>query len=283
MDQYINLNGQYLDAKEPVFSAGNRGFRYGDALYEVMHANGTTLQFFQDHMERLIKNMNYLNMEIPPPISNHRIQQEIVKLLNKNKHLKGAKARVTVFRNGGGQYTPNTNSCSYFIESEKLETDIYTLNKKGLIVDVFQNLKKPITPLSNLNSTDALFYILAGNFKREHDLDDCLLVNQNNEIIEAPGSNIFLVRKNVVKTPPLKSGCKEGIIRKHIFDFAHHLGYKMSRQHPVSFEDLTDADEMFLTNSIDGIQWVGGIRQKRYFKNTAKKMANLLNEKTRID
>ncbi|MEF8984713.1 MAG: aminotransferase class IV, partial [Bacteroidales bacterium] len=100
MDQYINLNGQYLDAKEPVFSAGNRGFRHGDALYEVMHANGTTLQFFQDHMERLIKNMNYLNMEIPPPISNHRIQQEIVKLLNKNKHLKGAKARVTVFRNG---------------------------------------------------------------------------------------------------------------------------------------------------------------------------------------
>ncbi|MGM0530174.1 MAG: aminotransferase class IV [Bacteroidota bacterium] len=283
MNQYINLNGHYLDAAEPILNADNRGFRYGDALREAMHANGTTIQFFQDHMERLIKGMNYLKMEIPLPIKNHRIQQEIVKLLNKNKHLKGAEVKLTVFRNGGGRYTATNNSCSYLIETEKLNTDTYALNTKGLIVDVFQNLKKPITPISNLNNTDALFYIMAGNFKKEHHLDDCLLVNQNNEVIEAPGSNIFLVRKDVVKTPPLKSGCMEGILRKHILDFANDLGYKISHQHPVTFEDLTNADEMFLTNSIDGIQWVGGIRQKRYFKNTAKKLLNLLNEQTRLD
>ncbi|MCF8336174.1 MAG: aminotransferase class IV [Bacteroidales bacterium] len=283
MNQYINLNGHYLDAGEPVLNSDNRGFRYGDALYESMHANGTTIQFYQDHMERLIKNMNYMKMDIPPAIKNHHIQKEIVKLLNKNKHLKGAEARLTVFRNAGEKYTATNNACSYLIETEKLDTDTYALNTKGLIVDVFQNLKKPITPLSNLKTTNALFYILAGNFKKEHNLDDCLLINQNDEVIEAPGSNIFLVRKNVVKTPPLQSGCMNGILRKYILEFSRHLGYETSHQEPVTFENLIDADEMILTNTIDGIQWVGGIRRKRYFKNTAKKLLNLLNEKTRID
>ena len=283
MNQYINLNGHYLDAEEPVLNANNRGFLYGDALYETIRANGTTLFFFQDHMERLIKSMNYLKMDIPSPVKNHRIKQEMVKLLNKNKHLKGAEVRLTVFRNGGGDYTTTDDSCSYLIESNKLENDSYALNKKGMIVDVFQNLKKPITPLSNLKTTNALFYILAGNFKKEHKLDDCLLINQNNELIEAIGSNIFLVKEDIVKTPPLKSGCKDGILRKYIFDLAHELGYKISSQHPVTFEDLMDADEMFFTNITEGIQWVGGIRQKRYFKNTARKLFNLLYEKIRID
>mgnify|MGYP006284215373 CR=1 FL=1 len=283
MNQYINLNGHYHDANEPILNSDNRGFRYGDALCETMHANGTTIQFFHDHMERLIKSMNYLKMDILPSIKNHSIQQEIIKLLNKNKHLKGAEARITVFRNGGGKFTTTDNSCSYLIETRKLDSDTYALNKKGLIVDVFQNLAKPITPLSNLKANNSLLYILAGNFKKEQNLDDCLLVNQNNEVIEAIGSNIFLVRENVVKTPPLQSGCTEGILRKYILDFANQLGYKISHQHPVTFQNLLDADEMFLTNAIDGIKWVGGIRQKRYFKNTAKKVLNLLNESTRID
>lgn len=283
MNQYINLNGHYLDAEEPVLNANNRGFHYGDALYETIRANGTTLFFFQDHIEQLIKSMNYLKMDIPHSIKNHHIQQEIVKLLNKNKHLKGAGVRLTVFRNGGGKYTTADNTCSYLIESDKLENDSYTLNKKGLIVDVFQNLKKPITPLWNIKTTNALFYILAGNFINKHNLDDCLLINQNNELVEAVGSNIFLVKEDVVKTPPLKSGCTDGILRNYIFSFANELGYKISHQHPVTFEDIMDADEMFFTNTIDGIQWVGGIRQKRYFKDTAKKLFSLLDEKTRLD
>ncbi len=283
MKQYINLNGHHHDAEEPVLAADNRGFRFGDALCENIRANGTTLHFFTDHMQRLIKSMNFLSMDLPGPVKTHHIRNEMVKLLYKNKHLKGAQVRLTVFRDGGENYNTPGNSCSYLIESSKLETDVYALNKKGLIVDLFRNMKKPITPLSNLNTTNALFYILAENFRKEHNLDDCLLVNQNNELTEAIGSNLFLVKENIIKTPPLKSGCPDGILRKHILDFSHHLGYKMSRESPVVFDDLLNADEMFLTDTIAGIQWVAGIRQKRYYKDTAKKLLNLLNEKTRID
>ena len=283
MNQYINLNGHHHDAEEPVLNADNRGFRFGDALCENIRANGTTLHFFNDHMERLKKSMNYLSMDVPSPIKTHQIGQDMVKLLHKNKHLKGAQVRLTVFRNGGEGYRATGNSCSYLIESSKLETDVYALNKKGLFVDVFRNMKKPITPMSNLNTTNALFYILAENFRTEQNLDDCLLINQNNEFTESIGSNLFLVKDKVIKTPPLKSGCPDGILRTHILDFSYHLGYKISCENPVNFDDLLNADEMFLTNTIDGIQWVGGIRQKRYYKHTAKKLLSLLNEKTRID
>jgi branched-chain amino acid aminotransferase len=222
-------------------------------------------------------------MEMPYNLKNDRIKQEIVKLLHKNRHLKGAWVRITVFRNKGGSFTPTDDSCSYLIESHKLNNDVYKLNEKGLIVDVYQEHKKPVSPLSTLQTTNALINILAGTFQKAHNLDNCLLINQKNELTEAIDSNLFLVMGDYIKTPPLKSGCVDGIIRKKIFDLSWELGYKISHQHPVFYEDLMNADEMFLTNAVEGIKWVSGIRKKRYFKNTAKKLMALLNEKTRID
>lgn len=284
MVQYIHLNGDFTDAEAPVFSCHNRGFQMGDALYEIMRANGTKIHFIQDHLERLISSMKYLNMDIPDVIKSHSIQKDMVKLLHKNKHLKGAQIKITVFRDNGGSYTPCDNTCSYLIQSKPLETDTYQLNKKGLIAAVFQNIKKPITPFSNLNTTHALMYILAGHFCKAQGLDDCLLINQQNEIIEAIGSNLFLIKNGeIIKTPPLKSGCRVEILRSHVLAYANELGYKISGQQPVSYADLMEADEVFLTNDTDGILWVSGIGQKRYYKNAAKKITALLVQYTRIE
>jgi branched-subunit amino acid aminotransferase/4-amino-4-deoxychorismate lyase len=284
MIQYIQLNGDFFDAEASIFTCRNRGFQFGDAVYEIMRANGTKIHFVQDHLERLISSMQYLNMDIPDVIKSNSIQKDMVKLLHKNKHLKGAQIKITVFRNNGGSYTPCDNACSYLIASKPLETDNYHLNKKGLLVAVFQKMKKPITPFSNLNTSHALIYILAGNFSKAQGLDDCLLMNQHNEIIESIGSNLFLIKKGeIIKTPPLKSGCRVEILRKYMLEYANELGFKISSQQPVAYSDLMEADEVFLTNDTEGILWVAGIEQKRYYHNTAKKLTELLAHHTRIE
>jgi branched-chain amino acid aminotransferase len=283
MQQYINLNGTHLTAEQPALHHTNRAFQYGDALFETMHANGKVVQFFDQHMQRLIKAMGMLKMDIPPKISGKTIEKEITRLLHKNRHLKGARVRLTVFRNPGGKYTPEDNSCSYLIESQKLDHDTYQLNDKGLFIDVFPGLKKPVHPLSNLKTTNDLIYIMAGLHKKEHGLDECLLLNEKGEITEAISSNVFVVYNRVLSTPPLASGCLEGIMREQIIECAGALNIRVSDSQPLTPEELMQADEVFLTNAIKGIQWVGGIRQKRYFKQTARKLLSVLNEKTALD
>ena len=283
MQQYINLNGSWVFAEEPVLSHKNRGFQYGDALFETMHANGTQVQLFSRHMERLIRAMGMLKMEVPPRISNHSILQDITKLLHKNRHLKGARVRLTVFRNQGGKYTPATNACSYLIESEQLEYDTYRLNSKGLIIGVFDEIRKPVNPLANLKTTNDLVYVLAGIHKSQNNLDECLIMNPEGEVIEAISSNVFAARDSVLHTPPLASGCLDGVMRKQVIELAREAGWEVKDSNPLWLEDLMHADEVFLTNAVRGIQWVGGIRQKRYFKQCAKELTTKLNQKTAID
>jgi len=283
MQQYINLNGTYRKADEPNLNHGNRGFQYGDALFETMHANGKVIQFFDQHMERLTKAMGMLKMEIPLNISGKTIEKEIGRLLHKNRHLKGARVRLTVFRNPGGGYTPENNACSYLIETSPLQHDTYRLNDKGLFIDVFPALKKPIHPLSNLKTTNDLIYVMAGLYKKEQGLDECLLMNERDEIIESVSSNVFMVYDGVLVTPPLASGCLEGIMREQIMDCAYALKMKVSDHLPLRLTNLMEAEEVFLTNAVKGIQWVGGIRQKRYFKQTTRKLLSVLNERTALD
>lgn len=283
MGKFININGDYLLSENPSIYHNNRSFLYGDALFETMHANGAEVQFFKDHMARLKQGMEMLKMQIPSNIEHQTIEKEIEKLLRKNKHLKGARLRLTVFRNSGGRYTPETNHVSYLIESEKLDHYSYQLNKKGLLVDFYTELKKPINYLSGLKTTNAMIYILAGIHKKDNNLDECLLVNQKNEITEAISSNIFIVKEDIIKTPPLKSGCLNGIMRNKVLTLAIKNGFKVSADKPVIPEDLLNADEIFLTNAIKGIQWVGGLQHKRFYKNTARQFITSLNELTGIN
>ncbi|MFP3860196.1 MAG: aminotransferase class IV [Bacteroidales bacterium] len=277
MQEYICLNGDYYKAEEPVLLYNNRGFQYGDALFETMRGNGKTLYFFDEHISRIYHSMKELGMEVPKNIENKTIKKEILKLLHKNRHLKGSRIRLTVFRNAGGKYAPVTNTVSYLIETDALEDENYQLNEKGIAIDIFHAYKKPRNLLSNMKTTNDLVYVLAGIFKNEQKLDECILLNDNNEIIEAISSNIFLVKDNIIKTPPLNSGCLNGIMRKQILNFAKIAGFKISLQQMYP-EELMNCDEIFLTNSVRGIQWVGAFRETRYFKNTSRQMMKMLNQ-----
>ena len=118
---------------------------------------------------------------------------------------------------------------------------------------------------------------MAGIYKNANKLDDCILINENGNIIEAISSNIFAVKNGVLYTSPISDGCVEGIMRKKIIEVAEAnriAVYELSVMQSV----LLGADELFLTNAITGIKWVVDYKQKRYFNNTSKKLIDKLNE-----
>jgi len=277
VNTFILHNGEYLFKDEFGLSYKNRAFCYGDALFETMHANGAEIQFFEDHMIRLKYGMQTLKMKIPSVIDSGLLEKEIVKLLHKNKLYQGVRIRLSVFRNVGGKYTPTDNSTSYLVETEYIENDLYSLNKKGLIIDIYNEIKKPVNAFSNLKTANALIYVMAGLYAKEKKLDDCILLNENGSIVEGISSNIFLIKGETLCTPPLKDGPVAGVMRKQILKIADSVGFTISHEKSITEQQLLEANEVFFTNSISGINWVLAYKDKRYYNDNAKKLTDKLN------
>ncbi len=277
VNSFILYNGQYHSRNEFGLSFKNRAFCYGDALFETMHANGTEIQFFDDHMTRLKYGMKILKMEVPTIIETGFLEKEIIKLLHKNKLYQGVRIRLSVFRNEGGKYTPTDNNVSYIAETEYIENDHYELNHKGLLIDIFKGIKKPVNVFSSLKSANALLYVMAGSYAKEKKLGDCILLNDKENIVESISSNIFLVKGDILSTPPLKDGPVAGIMRKQILKIADSNGLKINYEDSLNETHLLNADEVFLTNSISGIRWVLAYKDRRYFSNIARQFVDKLN------
>lgn len=277
VNSFILYNGNYHYKDEFRLSFKNRSFCYGDGLFETMHANGTEIQFFEDHLTRLRYGMKILKMEAPTVIETGFIEKEIIKLLHKNKLYQGVRIRLSVFRNEGGKYTPTDNNVSYLCETEYLENDYYELNQKGLIVDLFKDIKKPINIFSNLKSSNALLYVMAGIYAKENNLDDCIIVNESGNIVEGISSNIFLIKGDTISTPPLKDGPVAGIMRKQILQIANLNGLNISFEKSLTETQLINADEVFFTNSILGLRWVLAYKERRYFNQITRQFIDKLN------
>jgi len=276
--KYVILNGEPLKLDEPVFYHSNRAFRYGDAIFETMHANGTEVQFFDAHYERMMNAAKELKMNISDNFNKSLLYAETKSLLVRNKLFQGAKVRLTIFRNGAGTYMPETNQISYLIETEKLHVDSYELNQKGLIVEIFHEIKKPINPFAFFKTSNAQFYVMASIFCKENHFDDVLIVNENGNIIEASSSNLFLVKQNQLYTPSIEEGCIQGIMRNKIIEIAINQKFTVFEDCRITIDDLLNADEVFLTNAVKGVQWVLAFRNRRYFNKVSKSLLSGLNK-----
>lgn len=273
---YICHNGKFVAEDEYTISHKNRAFCYGDALFETIHCLGTQPQFFENHWTRLNQGMKILKMQVGRDFSQHSLIQYIEKLLNKNRIFKGARVRLTVYRDEGGKYSPESNSTSWLVESSALEFEQYELNKKGLHIDIFDGVHNPVNILSNLKTTNALIYVLAGIFRKENNLDECLILNEYGRIAESISSNVFVVKEKKIITPPLSEGCIAGIIRNTIMELLSEMDYKLEEKGLLE-TNLLDADEVFLTNAIQGIQWIGAYKDRRYYNFASRKLIVGLN------
>tara|TARA_R110001583_G_scaffold25760_8_gene93129 strand:+ start:5812 stop:6666 length:855 start_codon:yes stop_codon:yes gene_type:complete len=271
-------NGEFYSDDTVLFSADNRAFRYGDSLFETIHTNGTQVQFFNEHIERLTLGMKQLGMEIPENF-HETIEKNIKRLITKNKSFLGTRIRLCVFRNSGGLYTPTTNSISYLIESSKLEEPKYFLNKKGLKIGLFDTYKKTSNSLSGFKTGNSLPFILAGLHKDEMKWDDCLLINERQNLVESVSSNLFVVKDGILFTPSVESGAVNGIMREQIIQIALNLGITVYDDCIIKSKQLEEADEIFLTNAIVGIRWVVAYGERRYFNRSAKILIDELNKR----
>lgn len=265
----INFNGAIIKDSTTLFSATNRAFKYGDALFDTIKVTNSKINFLEDHYFRLMASMRMLRIEIPMNFTLEFFEKEIINTVNSNS-LEAARVRFTVYRNDGGMYAPTTNSCSYLVEASPLNVvikEIYTL-------DVFKDFFLYSGLLSTIKTTNKITNVLASIYAKENELDNCVLLNERKHVVESINGNIFVVKGNVIKTPPLEEGCVKGIMRKKIIEMLNKNDDFILKQEAISPFELQKADEIFISNAIVGIQPITNYK-KTTFKTTISKVLGL--------
>ena len=268
----IIFNQQILRKEEFQISIANRAFLYGDGLFEsVKIINGKPFNL-DVHLKRLFSAALLLHLEIN--VSRNDFQDDIEILIRENNIKKGGNLKILVFREEGGKYLPENNQASSLIMSETSDKNSFSLNKKGLELDLFKTQLKPMNKLSNYKTISALQSVMCSLDARQKGKDDCLMFNTENRIIESANSNIFYVKNNIIFTPQLREGCVDGTMRNCILSLKD-LDYKIV-ENEVKIGDILEAEEVFLTNAIQGVRWVNHIKEQQF---TEQKVVKLLTNK----
>lgn len=277
MPQYTLFNDEFFDTETPIIKVGNRAFKFGDGLFESMRMMNGKLQFPELHADRIKATMKALKMDGYNLLDEYFLKTKTGELARKNKIQANGRFRLSIYRDGEGLYTPETNKAAYLLEVKPLESSAYELNKKGLIVDVYDEITKPINKLSNFKTSNSLPFVMAALYQKQHRLDEVLLLNQNGFLCESTSSNLFVVYQNQIYTPALSEGCVGGVMRNVVMRLAkqHQLPLIEAQINP---QILNEAEEVFLTNAIVGVRWVMGYGRKRYFNEVSRAFSKWLNQ-----
>ncbi len=272
-----NFNGTLVESTTNSLS-NNRGFLYGDAVFETFKIVDNRILFLEDHYFRLMSSMRILRMEIPMHFTMEFLEQQILELIQFNKIQNSARVRMTVYRKGNGYYLPDSNEINYLIQSSKLDSKEYFLNDNSYEVDLFKDFYITKQLLSTIKSTNKAVQIVGSIFAKENDLQNCLLLNDSKNVIEALNGNIFMFKEAKLITPPVSEGCLNGVLRKQVLSIAKSINVEVIEE-PLSPFDLQKADELFITNVISGIQPITRYRKKDFENTFSTKLIQQLNER----
>lgn len=280
----IDFNGDLLPKNTFFLDHENRGLRYGDALFETIRVVNGKIIFWEDHYLRLMASMRILRMEIPMNFTMEYLEERIMAVVTGNMlEDKPARVRFTVFRNNGGRYLPTTNDVSFIIETEVLETPFFVLDKEAYEVELFKDFYINPDMLATLKTNNRLINVVGSVYADENGYRNCLLLNNEKKVVEALNGNLFLVNDNIIKTPPLKDGCINGIIRKRLIDILKALDQYVFEEDHISPFELQKADELFITNAIVGIRPISKYRKKEYGTTVATDLVGKLNAAARLN
>ena len=279
----VNINGHLTSSSEATVPVLNRGLAYGDALFETIKTLNGKILFWEDHYFRLMASMRLLRMEIPMKFTPEFLESQIIDLLSFNESNSNSfRVKLTVFRKFGGFYTPKTNDINYFISADSMESDLYLLNSNKYKIELFKDFYVNPGLLSTLKTNNKVLNVLGSIYAKENQYDNCLLLNSNKSIVEALNGNLFLIKGCIVKTPPLADGCLKGVMRKQVIEILKKSPDYELIEDTISPFELQKADELFITNVVQGIQPITIFRKKTYTTAVCRNILAKLNMSLRL-
>ncbi|MDA0828554.1 MAG: aminotransferase class IV [Bacteroidetes bacterium] len=259
------------DAEGQAFS--RRSHLYGDGLFETIRVHRGRLCFWESHYFRLMSSMRILRMDIPASWSPDEMEAELRSYLPDTSG--DYRLRMAVWREGGVGYAPSTAGVDFAVHVTPLEDVGYPHPLKTLQVDLFQEHKKAAGLLSTLKASQSTLYVLAAQFALDQGLDDAIILSHENRLLETSRGNLFVLKGAELTTAPLAAGALRGVIREQVLRLAPGLGWTVKEEALSPFA-LLDADEVWMTNAVDGVSAITQYRKSVYGMAQAERMQNAL-------
>ncbi len=277
----INFNGKLVQDETHLF-IDNRAFLYADGVFETLKIIDGKILFAEDHYFRLMSSMRILRMEIPMAFTLEYFEEQVIMVAFANSCEKSSRARITVYRNDGGFYLPQFRTVSFVVKANPLENASYQIVASSYEVDLYKDFYVAAQLLSSIKSTSKIINITGSIFAQENGLNNCILLNDKKNVVEALQGNLFMLTGNTLVTPPISEGCLNGVMRKQILSLAQSIPNLEINETIISPFDLQKADELFITNVIIGIQPITKYRKKEYGSAVAVELLAKLNIAIRL-
>ena len=260
-------NSEFINEQNLIIKSSNRAFNYGDGFFETIKIINTKPFNFPAHYARFSLACVVLKLKNEETLSG--LLSVINDLINQNKLVNGS-VKIHISREEGGRYQPKSKGCEMMINSCSGSGFIKNI---PISLCVFSDEVKTIGRLSNIKSFNAAVSVLGAIHAKELGFENAILRNAKGDYIEATNSSLFIVKDNVIYTPPLSDGCIDGTMRTWV------LNNNEVVEKSLSLADIIKSDEVFITNAITGITTVKGVEEAVFadFKYADKLQNKLIN------
>jgi len=277
----VNFNGN-IQENSSISIENNRGFLFGDSIFETIKVLDNKVLFLEDHYFRLMASMRICRMEIPMNFTMEYFESQIVNLVQALNIANSYRVRFSVYRDSEGFYLPKSRKVKFIVTASPLNFELYVLGKENYEVELYKDFYISKQLLSTLKTNNKMIQITGSIFADENGYDNCLILNDEKNVVEALQSNLFMKTGNVVVTPPVSDGCLNGIMRKQVLEILKKTEGIVAKETSISPFDLQKADELFLTNVISGIQPITKYRKKEYGIEFTSEVLKRLNAQIRL-
>ncbi len=260
------VNGEAVMNSSGFIADRNRSFLFGDGIFETMRMENGRLLYSSFHFDRLTRSLKALGIETDMMPK----QKSLEELIVRNVNLPQLRVKLLAFRSSPGAYVPEMNTAGFQIQVFPLDNS-RSIDEKGITVGLYEEQRKAAGALSWIKSTSSLLYVMAGRYAEQKGWDDILLLNDKNELMEGSSSNLFAWTDERWITPPISSGCIEGVFRRILISTLKQNGIPFSER-SINRNEVKNADELILTNAISGIRWIERFEEKTYSCKESRKL-----------
>jgi len=262
---FILVNGSFISSSEYRISIQESE----SVLFtEKIRSVRTTFPFFRASLEMIRLKLMIFHQSFPDLLDNEgaELKRQMERTLTKNKHFLGSHLSI--------RFWFIDQKLNFSIQSFKTDHTGYELNNKGLYISISREIWKSVSSLSNCSLGSEMYWNIVCKPK-DSAMDELVLLNDEEQIIEAPGSNIYLVKNGTIKGASIHHGAYADITKPLMLKIFDTLKITYDETDGLTEQDMKEADEIFLVNALDGIRWIIGFEGKRYFNQATRKINNL--------
>ena len=244
----VFLNGRFMPEAEAAVPVNDRGFMYGDGLFETLRiCQGRPFRMAQ-HLERMTRGADFLKIKCP--FTPGELQDFAGQLIAQNR-LPEAILRVTLTRGPGERgYAPKADGRSTVVMTLHAVPLPELPVQWSLVTSSYRILAAD--PLSSFKTLNKLTHVLARGEALERGADEALLLNSNGEVAEATSGNLFWLYQDTICTVPTGRGVLPGITRAVVLEICQMLGLTTNKR-VIKPEALRNSEGIFITQSALGI------------------------------